>query len=130
MEKVFLNRTDYQDKQTLGYLVYLNKEICKTLELPWLNNNKRISCIPTGEYRVIRRWSKKFNNHFHLTNVPGRDSILIHNANYHYELLGCIAVGENLVDLNKDGYLDVTSSLPTMRKLLKMLPNEFILEIC
>lgn len=127
---VFIKRTHHQDKQTLGYLVYQEKEICKTLELPWLKNNNRISCIPTGEYRVIRRWSKKFNNHFHVTNVPGREWILIHNANYHYELLGCIAVGERLVDLNKDGYLDVTSSLPTMRKLLKILPNEFTLEIC
>lgn len=130
MEKVFLNRTDYQDRQTLGYLVYLNKEICKSLELAWNNNNSKISCIPIGEYKVIRRWSNKFNNHFYLTNVPGRDFILIHNANYHYQLLGCIAVGEKFVDLNKDGYLDVTNSVSTLKKLLKMLPNEFILEIC
>lgn len=129
MKQVFLNRFKGDAKQTLGELLFEGKEVAKTLELAWNNNNNRVSCIPTGCYKVVRRKSAKYGNHFHITNVPKRDFILIHNANYHYQLLGCIAVGREHVDINKDGYLDVTQSKDTMAKLLKLLPLEFELII-
>ena len=125
MEIVYLNRFKGDSKQTLGELLYKGKVECKTLELAWNNNNRRVSCIPTGRYKVVRRVSKKYGQHFHITNVPNRDSILIHNANYHYQLLGCVAVGKDHIDINKDGYLDVTASKATMSYLLKILPLEF-----
>jgi hypothetical protein len=57
-----------------------------------LGNQKRISCIPEGEYILQKRFSPKFQWHLHLKNVPGRDLILIHPANdAKMELLGCIA---------------------------------------
>lgn len=129
MEKVYLNRFNSDQKQTLGELLFNGQVIAKTLELAWNDNNNRISCIPIGIYKVVRRWSKKYGNHFHVTDVKGREFILIHNANYHYQLLGCIAVGRDHVDINKDGYLDVTQSKDTMSKLLKLLPIEFELII-
>lgn len=129
MEIIELKRVKYEDKQTLGVLSFNNKEIAKTVELPWLNNNPKISCIPKGEYEVVRRTSAKYGNHFHITGVPKRDFILIHNANYHYQLLGCVAVGKTHTDINGDGYLDVTDSKNTMKKLLKELPAEFILKV-
>ena len=129
MDQVFLTRTKYEDKQTLGVMHYLGTEICVTLELAWLDNNQRVSCIPLGKYKVVRRQSPKYGMHFHLTNVPNRSLILIHQANYHYQLLGCIAVGQKHIDINKDGYLDVTNSKRTMTKLLKLLPKEFELII-
>lgn len=129
MEQVFLNRFQQDQKQTLGELLFNGQEVAKTLELAWNDNNNRISCIPTGIYKAVRRKSAKYGNHFHITNVPKRDFILIHNANYHYQLLGCIAVGKDHSDINKDGYLDVTQSKLTMQKLLKLLPLEFELVI-
>jgi len=129
MKQVFLNRFKGDDKQTLGELLFEGKQVAKTLELAWNNNNNRISCIPIGVYKVVRRTSAKYGNHFHITKVPKRDFILIHNANYHYQLLGCIAVGRDHIDINKDGYLDVTQSKDTMQKLLKLLPLEFELVI-
>ena len=128
-DKVYINRIQADDKQTLGEMLYKGNVVAKTLELPWLQNNNKISCIPTGIYKVVRRKSAKYGNHFHITNVPGRQFILIHNANYHYQLLGCIAVGKEHADINKDGYLDVTSSKDTMAKLLKQLPLIFDLVI-
>ena len=127
--KVYLERIKYQDKQTLGHLLFNGKEVAKTVELAWKNNNPRISCIPNGEYTVVRRFSAKYGNHFHITGVPGRQYILIHNANYHYQLLGCVAVGKAHTDLDKDGYLDVTESKATMRKLLMQLPQTFTLVV-
>jgi hypothetical protein len=86
-----LKRT-YFPKGTQGVLEWKGTLVCYTIELPWLNNQRRISCIPEGEYLLEQRRSPKFGWHLHLQNVPGRDLILIHPANdAEKELLGCIA---------------------------------------
>ena len=86
-----LKRT-YFPEGTQGVLEWNGTIVCYTIELPWLENQKRISCIPEGEYILHKRFSPKFKWHLHLMNVPGRDLILIHPANdAKKELLGCIA---------------------------------------
>jgi hypothetical protein len=86
-----LNRT-YFPEGTQGVLEWNGTLVCYTIELPWLENQRRISCIPEGEYILLQRHSPKFGWHLHLINVPGRDLILIHSANdARKELLGCIA---------------------------------------
>jgi len=86
-----LNRT-YFPEGTQGVLEWNDTIVCYTIELPWLGNQKRISCIPEGEYVLQKRFSPKFQWHLHLKNVPGRDLILIHPSNdAKMELLGCIA---------------------------------------
>ena len=86
-----LNRT-YFPEGTQGTIVWNGTLVCYTIELPWLQNKRRISCIPEGEYVLQKRFSPKFKWHIHLKNVPGRDFILIHPANdAKKELLGCIA---------------------------------------
>ena len=86
-----LNRI-YFPEGTQGVLEWNGTLVCYTIELPWLNNPWRISCIPEGEYVLQKRFSPKFKWHLHLRNVPGRDLILIHPANdAKKELLGCIA---------------------------------------
>ena len=129
MEVVYLNRIKAEKVQTLGELIYKGKVVAKTIELPWLDNNKRISCIPIGKYRVVRRYTTKHGNHFHVLNVPGRSYILIHSGNYYHQFLGCIGVGESHADIDKNGYLDVTSSKNKMRELINILPIEFELII-
>ncbi len=101
----------------------------KTLELPWKNNQKKISCIPTGKYNVVKRRSSKHGNHFHILDVPDRDMILIHAGNYFSDILGCVLPGRNHADINKDGYSDVTHSKQTMIELNKILPDRFKLVI-
>lgn len=130
MERVILNRFNQSRYQTLGELLYNGKVLCKTLELPWMSNQRGKSCIPPGEYTVVRRVSPKYGEHFHLVDVPGRQWILIHPANYVSQLLGCIAVGKSHRDINGDGRKDLTSSVDTMKILLKELPQSaFKLEI-
>lgn len=86
-----LNRT-YFPEGTQGTLEWNGTIVCYTIELPWLENQKRISCVPEGEYVLLKRFSPKFRWHLHLRDVPGRDLILIHPANdAKKELLGCIA---------------------------------------
>ena len=86
-----LNRI-YFPEGTQGILEWNGTLICYTIELPWLGNQRRISCIPEGEYILQLRFSPKFKWHFLLMDVLGRDLILIHPANdAKWELLGCIA---------------------------------------
>jgi hypothetical protein len=129
MKNVIIKREKSDDVQTLGRMYYDGKQVAVTLELPWKGNSNRISCIPKGNYKVIRRSSPKYGNHFHILDVPGRSYILIHNANYYSDLLGCIGVGANFAFINKDAHLDITSSRATMTQLLKILPLEFELTI-
>lgn len=128
-----LNRTGSSEVQTLGEMILKDgeREIfnCKTLELPWRDNNINISCIPAGKYEVVKRFSEKYKKHFHLLNVPGRSMILIHSGNYYTDTKGCILVGETLTDINADGYRDVTSSRITMAKLTQLLPERFEITI-
>jgi len=66
--------------------------VCNTIELPWLRNQRSISCIPEGRYELKKRVTKKRGQHLLVVNVKGRDGILIHPANdARKELRGCIA---------------------------------------
>ena len=82
----------YFSTGTNGTLAHDGHLICATIELPWKNNRARISCIPEGRYRLIKRYSPKFRNHFLIEGVPNRSYILVHPANdAMLELKGCIA---------------------------------------
>lgn len=129
MLQVQLIRTKFQAKQTLGFLCLKGKELCKTLELPWKKNQRNSSCIPSGTYRVKKRYSAKYKHHYHILNVPNRSYILIHHGNFYTDIRGCILVGKSFADMNADKLLDVTSSVKTMQLLNKRLPDVFELKI-
>lgn len=129
MNSISLVRDIASKEQTKGQLFVLDDSAnivfqCYTLELPWKNNERRISCIPEGRYKVRKRWSQRFRNHFHILDVPNRDHILIHHGNFVRDVLGCILVGERRLDIDGDGLKDVTNSVATMEKLLSFLPDE------
>ena len=131
IEIIRLYQTPIDDpKQTEGvlYLIDKNKIIfeCKTLELPWLNNNRRVSCIPTGKYKAVKHVSPKFGNCLWIKDVPNRSEILIHPANYVRQLLGCIALGNKHIDMNRDGLMDVADSKTTVNKLLNLIEGKEI----
>ena len=90
----------------------------KTLELPWRNNEPRVSRIPAGTYKLIKHHSPKFGACYWVQDVPNRSEILIHPGNYHTQILGCILPGKAHIDINGDGQLDVTDSKATMNTLL------------
>lgn len=89
--KLVLQRR-YFSSGTNGILFFNGKEVCKTIELPWKNNQRKISCIPEGIYLIRKRFSPKFKWHIEIRNVKNRDLILFHPANNALkELNGCIA---------------------------------------
>lgn len=133
MIKFLVTRT-LQGSNTLGQIdVIADGEIIETyftLELPWKNNERRISCIPAGVYPIKKHDSPKFGRVFWIQDVPNRSEILIHPANYTRQLLGCIAVGMDHKDIDKDGELDTGQSRDAMDALLKHDVNEIeIIEI-
>ena len=82
----------YYARGTNGALFVNGKFVCFTIELPWRENRRNVSCIPEGRYEVKPRISKKFGNHLILVDVPQRSLILLHPANDALgELQGCIA---------------------------------------
>jgi len=89
--ELVLSRT-YHAQGTNGQLLLRSERLCYTIELPWLNNQPQVSCIPEGRYELEKRYSTKFGVHLQVMNVPGRELILIHPANDALqELKGCIA---------------------------------------
>ncbi|MDI9258318.1 DUF5675 family protein [Flavobacterium sedimenticola] len=86
-----LTRT-YFPKGTNGKLECEGKFICYTIELPWKNNETKVSCIPEGKYFIRKRYSKKYKWHLEIIAVKNRSFILFHPANNaRKELNGCIA---------------------------------------
>ena len=53
--ELVLHRTEYTDKETFGVLFCAGTWVCLTLELPWRDNARNVSCIPEGRYRLERR---------------------------------------------------------------------------
>lgn len=89
--ELLLLRT-YHPTGVNGVLYVDGIECCKTIELPWRQNARRISCIPEGTYVLRKRYSARFKWHFEVVGVPGRSAILLHPANdAGRELKGCIA---------------------------------------
>ena len=88
---VVLKRT-YFPLGTNGKLECDGKFISYTIELPWKENQKRVSCIPEGKYFIKKRYSNKFKWHLEIVDVKKRSLILFHPANNALlELNGCIA---------------------------------------
>ena len=117
----------------------------QSLELPYLENQQNISCIPPGEYLCERITHRKYGVCYYVNDVPGRSGILIHIGNFaaqrvlaarvkartakKVDTLGCIMVGLRFVDLNGDGYLDLQDSTKAMNILRAVLPDSFKLII-
>lgn len=75
-----------------------------TLERPWLDNQRSVSCIPTGSYTAKRHKSPRFGETFLVQEVPGRSEILFHKGNIDDDSHGCILVGEQFNKVrNEDG---------------------------
>jgi hypothetical protein len=88
---LWLSRT-YFPEGTNGKLECEGRLICNTIELPWKNNETKVSCIPEGKYFIKKRYSNKYKRHLEVLDVKNRSLILFHPANNAMqELKGCIA---------------------------------------
>jgi hypothetical protein len=90
-------RDTFTEKSTIGRLFINGESFCDTLENPYINNQRNISCIPEGNYKVRLRLPRESatRDYLHLLvqDVPNRDYILFHIGNSAKDTSGCILVG-------------------------------------
>jgi len=112
----------YLDNCTIGKMYFSGEFVCYTVERPWLNNGKNISCVPAGTYKLEPYSSSRFPDCYSLTSFPlgvglipsfHRTHILIHPGNYPHDVEGCIAPG---LRLNQSTW-GVSESRPAMDML-------------
>lgn len=102
---------------------------CSILELPWRDNERKVSCFPEGIYRVVERRTDKFKRHYHILDVPERSFILQHPGNFTHQIEGCQLPGERFQHLNRDAVPDIINTRATLDKMLRLLGKEYTLYI-
>lgn len=115
--QAILARYSRTPKYTRG-LFSIGGETFYTIEPPWKDNQRNISCIPSGEYNVVylpRSASGKYKRVFHILNVADRGGILIHKGNLVKHTLGCLILGSRPGLLG--GQAAVLSSATAMNNL-------------
>ena len=97
MINLLLIRDTFSKESTIGELFLNGERICDTLENPWVDNQRNISCIPEGVYpvrlRLPRESATRDYLHLLVQEVPNRDWILFHRGNTAKDTSGCILVG-------------------------------------
>ena len=87
-----------------------------TLELAYKDNERSISCVPTGGYPLRLEYSDAFDMQlWEMKCVPERSECKFHVANYFRQLQGCVAVGEKHLHIDDDQVLDLGNSKDTLK---------------
>ena len=131
MKKLRLIRNGYPKHCTQGILRDEESKqiIMVTLELPWVNNSRSVSCIPSGVYSVKKYSSTKYKDAFHITGVQDRSYILIHAGNTYKHTQGCVLVGTSFGELR--GIPAVLGSQAALNRLRKYVgDDDFSLIVC
>ena len=113
---------------TPGILTLKDGTVLHSLELPWLDNERNVSCIQAGGQHPLRvreaGESEKFPyEHVGIGETPGRSAILFHGLNYagseahghRCQSEGCIGPGMNAGHNGKQPYISYS------RKALKLV---------
>ena len=118
---LLLIRDTFSKNSTIGELFLNGERMSDTLENPWVNNKKNVSCIPRGEYKVRLRLPRESatRDYLHLLveGVENRSHILIHIGNFPKDTSGCILVG---LGSQQDA---VNNSVLAMDLLIKEIVN-------
>ncbi len=132
-------RVEETDDMTIGVLLFNNRILCYTLELPYKNNEAFVSSINTGDYnleeRVDWRDSKKLNATYELKGdgLDKRTGILFHPANWVHQLEGCIAPGYRVDNIwceaERKMLRGVSKSTPAFKMVRDLIAKEKITKI-
>lgn len=118
---------NYHPHFTIGLITYEDLTFF-TLELPWLQNSKNISCYPSGVYKCRKIVSQSLGSCIEVMDVPERTYIRIHAGNYLSQIQGCTLVGTGIRNIDTDTPM-ITNSKDSLEKLMAKLPTEFMIEV-
>lgn len=121
--KVEIFRLEHTKQLTIGVLRLDGAMFCATLEPPWKDNQRSVSCIPTGCYYAVRTTSPRYNNTFEIIDVPQRSGILFHAGNWVGDTEGCVLLGQHAGLLRGDRA--VLNSGATFKRFMEALNNSF-----
>jgi len=116
-----LVRVSEYNGATMGVLCVNNMPEFVTLEDAWRDNERMVSCIPVGRYKVQPRQSPKFGRTWQVMNVPERDHILFHAGNTHKDTNGCILLGMQFGSIESDSA--ILASRSAFLKFLELMGN-------
>jgi len=122
---MILTRFAQFDNRTLGKIFY-EDEVYYTIENPWKDNEPFESCIPEGDYQLVRVDSPKYGKHmWEISNVQNRSHCLIHVANFAANVTGCVGFGEDVFD----GLRGVTNSRSAINRFYRQTKDFNTLEL-
>ncbi len=134
--------SDDDAQGTFGGLYFDGELLAFTIELPWRDNARMVSCFPVGAYRVRWSLSPRLRRHtYEVLDVPGRAGIRIHEGNFAGDKaagfdshsLGCPLIGQRAGHLkNRAGRWQraVLLSAVTLRRIEDRLGRrDFVLEV-
>lgn len=110
MKTIEIERIEETPLHILGIVRVDGVVVGITLENPWKDNQRNISCIPAGEYTAVKHTSPKFGDTYHINNVPGRSEIIFHAGNTTSDTAGCVLLGLGFGGNNKSGMRVITNS--------------------
>jgi hypothetical protein len=82
--------------ETGGTLYISGRQVARTLELPWRNDERGLSRIQRGTYVGAIRTDGEKGWRIELYNVPNHSNIELHVGNYPSNSIGCILVGTTM----------------------------------
>lgn len=131
---LILERNKSTLHSTTGKLLFVDNKNnlilqLQTLERPWIFNERKVSCIPTGTYLVKRHVSPKFGQCLKVQDVKGRSDILFHSGNVVNDTLGCILVGLSAGSADDSDTAMIYNSRKAMAVLLALVDKEIVLHI-
>ena len=111
---------------TFGVLLHKGNPLFLTLEPPWKNNEKYVSCIPQGGYYCERRHSQRFETDvFQILNVENRTSIIIHPGNLLKDTHGCILIGTSFGEIGN--HYGILQSKRAFGLFMFLMKNETVM---
>jgi hypothetical protein len=127
---VQLVRYKSTEKLMLG-MFYVGQEIFYTLEPPWRNNQKNLSCIPEGLYKCKRaiHYNRNGSNYpaWEITDIQERSNVHIHKGNYPSDTTGCPLLGME-VSKNEESIKNSTEAFTRFMEYTQSV-DEFDLKI-
>jgi len=128
-DTLILTRFAYTDMGTFGSML-VDGQTIYTVERPWLNNARNVSCIPIGNYRCKPRFYNRGGYPaVEICDVPNRSHILFHRGNTMHDVAGCVALNYGLGCSGQENLWCGTDSFTAFTLFMEHYEMDFDLEI-
>jgi len=93
------------------------------IELPYLDNHRNVSCIPSGVYTFQKIVRADRSEAIEILNVHNRTHILVHSGNYMKDTQGCILPNISFSYTKETRTPYGITSKPQLKQIYRALPS-------